>query len=142
LRKVENRKGTDGDINPLYGGGEDFGGCLASSAHVMSSGISSVTATELIKFDPKDWLQWYISINHYFRRTVEIRGVPLDWVHRDNEIINPVIYREAFSMKVELLKATVLMNCPQSRYTTRSSQQILDTSAWSHSKKFEALHDS
>jgi hypothetical protein len=37
--------------------------------------------SDVIKFDAKDWLKWYKLIDNYFRRTLSMRGVTLNWVY-------------------------------------------------------------
>jgi hypothetical protein len=38
---------------------------------------------EVKKFNQKDWLKWYNSIDSYFRRTLGVRGITVDWVYRE-----------------------------------------------------------
>jgi hypothetical protein len=43
--------------------------------------LASKSESEVIKFNAKDWLKWYKSIDNHFRRTLGVRGVTLDWVY-------------------------------------------------------------
>jgi hypothetical protein len=44
--------------------------------------LASKSESEVTKFNAKDWLKWYKSIDNHFRRTLGVRGVMLDWVYR------------------------------------------------------------
>jgi hypothetical protein len=37
--------------------------------------------SDVLKFDSKDWLKWFKSIDNYFRRMLSMQGVTLDWVY-------------------------------------------------------------
>jgi hypothetical protein len=43
--------------------------------------LSAKSESDVLKFDSKDWLKWFKSIDNYFRCTLSVRGVTLDWVY-------------------------------------------------------------
>ena len=45
--------------------------------------LASKSESEVIKFNAKDWLKWYKSIDNLFRRTLRMRGMTLDCVYRE-----------------------------------------------------------
>jgi hypothetical protein len=47
--------------------------------------LTSKSESKVIKFNAKDWLKWYKSINNHFRCTLGVRGVTLDWVYREQD---------------------------------------------------------
>jgi hypothetical protein len=45
--------------------------------------LTSKLECKVIKFDAKDWLKWYKSIDNHFRCTLGMQHVMLDWVYRE-----------------------------------------------------------
>jgi hypothetical protein len=39
------------------------------------------TEPEVEKFNQRDWLKWYNSIDSHFRRTLGVQGITVDWVY-------------------------------------------------------------
>jgi hypothetical protein len=45
--------------------------------------LATKSESKVTKFDAKDWLKWYKSIDRHCRCTLGVRGVMLDWVYRE-----------------------------------------------------------
>jgi hypothetical protein len=53
--------------------------------------LSAKSESDALKFNAKDWLKWFKSIGKYFRRTLGVRGVTLDWIYREEAFPKPQI---------------------------------------------------
>jgi hypothetical protein len=51
--------------------------------------LLAMSVSDVLKFDAKDWLKWFKLIDNYFRHTLGMRGVTLDWVYREREEPTP-----------------------------------------------------
>jgi hypothetical protein len=45
--------------------------------------LSAKSESDILKFDATEWLKRFKSIDNFFRRTLGMRGVTLDWIYRD-----------------------------------------------------------
>jgi hypothetical protein len=69
--------------------------------------LASKSESEVIKFNVKDWLKWYKSINNHFRRTLGVRGVTLDWVYREQTEPKPRVKYPSIAAEI---KATLILS--------------------------------
>jgi hypothetical protein len=68
--------------------------------------LSAKSESDVLKFDAKDWLKWFTSIDNYFRRTLGVQGVTLDWIYREEAYPKPGIKYPSIAAE---LKATLLL---------------------------------
>jgi hypothetical protein len=47
---------------------------------VVSLKQATKSESEVLQFNQKYWVKWYNSIDSYFRRTLGVRGVAVDWI--------------------------------------------------------------
>jgi hypothetical protein len=54
-----------------------------SALNDIKENIKLMTKSEsdILKFDAKDWLKWYNSIDNYLRHTLGVQGVMLVWIY-------------------------------------------------------------
>jgi hypothetical protein len=45
--------------------------------------LSAKSESDVLKFDAKDWAKWFKSIDNFFRGTLGMRGVTLNWIYRE-----------------------------------------------------------
>jgi hypothetical protein len=45
--------------------------------------LSATSESDVLKFYAKDWAKWFKSIDNFFRRTLGVRSVTLDWIYRE-----------------------------------------------------------
>jgi hypothetical protein len=51
--------------------------------------LSAKSESDILKFDAKDWAKWFKSIDNFFRRTLGVRGITLDWIFREEAYPKP-----------------------------------------------------
>jgi hypothetical protein len=68
--------------------------------------LSAKSESDVLKFNSKDWLRWFKSIDNYFRRTLSVRGVMLDWVYRSEAHPKHGVRYPSIAHKI---KATLLL---------------------------------
>jgi hypothetical protein len=83
--------------------------------------LSAKSESDVLKFDAKDWLKWFKSIDNFFRRTLGMRGVTLDWIYRDDEL--PPRYSVKYPSIAAELRVTLLL--------ARTSKKIREPSTMS-----------
>jgi hypothetical protein len=47
------------------------------------------TEPEVEKFNQKNWLKWYNSIDSHFRCMLGVRGITVDWVYHEQARLTP-----------------------------------------------------
>jgi hypothetical protein len=102
--------------------------------------LSAKLESDFIKFDSKDWLKWFKSIDNFFRHTLGVRGVTLDWIYREDEL--PLRYGAKFPSIAAELKVTLLLEGAHFEEDSRAVYDViasstLGTSAYVYVKKFE-----
>jgi hypothetical protein len=68
--------------------------------------LSAKSESDVLKFDSKDWTKWFKSADNFFRRTLGVRGVTLDWIYREEAYPKPGV---KYPSIVAELKATLLL---------------------------------
>jgi hypothetical protein len=101
--------------------------------------LSAKSESDVLKFDSKDWLKWFKLINNYFRRTLGVRGVTLDWVYRSEA--HPK-HRVRYPSITHEIKATLLLEGPHFEEDSRAVYDViasstLGTTSYAYVKKFE-----
>jgi hypothetical protein len=101
--------------------------------------LATKSESDIIKFDAKDWLEWYKSIDNYFRRTLGVWGAMLDWVYREQAEPKPRIKYPSFAAEI---KATLILKGNHFKEDTASVYAMVanspfDTTAYSYVKQFE-----
>jgi hypothetical protein len=101
--------------------------------------LASKSESEVLKFDAKDWLKWYTLINNYFRRTLGVRGITLNWVYREQAEQKP---RVKYPLIAAEIKATLILEGNHFEEDTASVYAVVamstfDTTAYSYIRKFE-----
>jgi hypothetical protein len=99
--------------------------------------------SEVIKFNAKDWLKWYKSIDNHFRRTLGMRGVTLDWVYREQAEPKPGTKYPLIAAK---LKATLILSGNHFEEDSASVYAVVatstfDTTAYSYVSQFEGTRN-
>ena len=98
---------------------------------------------EVEKFNQKDWLKWYHSIDNYFRRTLGVRGVTVDWVYREQARPTPRVFYPSI---VDELKATFILTGTHFKEDSKTvydavARSTFDTPAYPHVRRFEKQRD-
>jgi hypothetical protein len=98
---------------------------------------------EVEKFNQKDWLKWYHSIDSYFRRTLGVRGVTVDWVYREQARPTP---RVVYPSIADELKATFVLTGTNFKEDSKTvyeavARSTFNTPANSHVRRFEKQRD-
>jgi hypothetical protein len=101
--------------------------------------LASKSESEVIKFNAKDWLKWYKSIDNHFRRTLGVRGVTLDWVYREQAEPKPGTKYPSIAAE---LKATLILSGNHFEEDSASVYAVVatstfDTTAYSYVSQFE-----
>jgi hypothetical protein len=101
--------------------------------------LASKSESEVIKFNAKDWLKWYKSIDNHFRRTLGVRGVTLDWVYREQAEPKPRVKYPSIAAEI---KATLILSGNHFEEDSASVYAVVatstfDTTAYSYVKMFE-----
>jgi hypothetical protein len=101
--------------------------------------LASKSESEVIKFNAKDWLKWYKSIDNHFRRTLGVQGVMLDWVYREQAEPKPRVKYPSIAAEI---KATLILSGNHFEEDSASVFAIVatstfDTTAYSYVKMFE-----
>jgi hypothetical protein len=101
--------------------------------------LSAKSESDVLKFDAKDWLKWFKSINNYFRCTLSVRGVTLDWIYREEAYPKPGLKYPSIAAE---LKATLLLRGAHFKEDSRAVYDVITSSsigmsAYSYVKKFE-----
>jgi hypothetical protein len=101
--------------------------------------LSAKSESDVLKFDAKDWMEWFKSIDNFFRCTLGMRGITLDWIYREEAYPKPGV---KYPSIVAELKATLLL---EGDHFDEDSADVYDviavstlgTSGYSYVKKFE-----
>jgi hypothetical protein len=101
--------------------------------------LSAKSESDVLKFDARDWTKWFKSADNFFRRTLGVRGVTLDWIYREEAYPKPGL---KYPSIVAELKATILL---EGEHFDEDSAAVYDviavstlgTSGYSYVKKFE-----
>jgi hypothetical protein len=106
--------------------------------------LSAKSESNVLKFDAKDWAKWFKSIDNYFRRTLGVQGVTLDWIYRDDTY--PKAGLKYPSIAAEL-KATLFLEGAHFDEDSRAIYDViasstLGTSSYAYVKKFEKSRNS
>jgi hypothetical protein len=101
--------------------------------------LASKLESEVIKFNAKDWLKWYKSIDNHFRRTPGMRGVTLDWVYREQAEPKPGVKYPSIAVKI---KATLVLSGNHFEEDSASVYAVVttstfDTTAYLYVRQFE-----
>jgi hypothetical protein len=101
--------------------------------------LSSKSESDILKFDTKDWTKWFKSADNFFRRTLGVRGVTLDWIYWEEAYPKPGV---KYPSTVAKLKATLLLEGDHFDEDTQAVYDViavsmLGTSGYSYVKKFE-----
>jgi hypothetical protein len=101
--------------------------------------LSAKSESDVLKFDAKDWLKWFKSIDNFFRRTLGVRGVTLDWIYREEAQPTPGVKYPSITAE---LKVTLLLEGAQFKEDSRAIYDVVASStlgmlAYSYIKKFE-----
>jgi uncharacterized membrane protein YgcG len=101
--------------------------------------LASKSESEVIKFNAKDWLKWYKSIDNHFRHTLGVRGVTLDWVYREQVEPKPRVKYPSIAAEI---KATLILSGNHFEEDSASVYAVVamstfDTTAYSYVKMFE-----
>jgi hypothetical protein len=101
--------------------------------------LSAKLESDVLKFDAKDWVKWFKSIDNFFRRTHGVRGVTLNWIYREEAQPKPGVKYPSIAAQ---LKATLLLEGDHFDEDSRAVYDVvasstLGTSAYSYVKKFE-----
>jgi hypothetical protein len=101
--------------------------------------LSAKLESDVLKFDAKDWVKWFKSIDNFFRRTLGVRGVTLNWIYREEAQPKPGVKYASIAAQ---LKATLLLEEDHFDEDSRAVYDVvasstLGTSAYSYVKKFE-----
>jgi hypothetical protein len=62
--------------------------------------------SDVLKFDAKDWAKWFKSIDNFFRGTLGVRGVTLDWIYQEEAYPKPGVKYPSIAAE---LKAMLLL---------------------------------
>jgi hypothetical protein len=105
--------------------------------------LASKSESEVIKFNAKDWLKWYKSIDNHFRRTLGVRGVMLDWVYREQAEPKPGAKYPSIAAE---LKATLTLSGNHFEEESALVYAVVatstfDTTAYSYISQFEATRN-
>jgi hypothetical protein len=105
--------------------------------------LASKSESEVIKFNAKDWLKWYKSIDNHFRRTLGVRGVTLDWVYREQAEPKPGTKYPSIAAE---LKATLILSGNHFEEDSASVYAVVatstfDTTAYSYVSQFEGTRN-
>jgi hypothetical protein len=65
--------------------------------------LSAKSESDVLKFDAKDWLKWFKLIDNYYRHTLGMRGVTLDWVYREQEEPTPRAKYPSIAAKIKVM---------------------------------------
>jgi hypothetical protein len=68
--------------------------------------LTTKSDSDILKFNTKDWLKWFKSIDDYFRRTLSVQGVTLHWVYREQAAPKPQVKYPSIA---EEIKAMLLL---------------------------------
>jgi hypothetical protein len=68
--------------------------------------LLATSESDVLKFDAKDWTKWFKSIDNFFRRTLGVWGVTLDWIYREEAYPKPGAKYPSIMAE---LKATLLL---------------------------------
>jgi hypothetical protein len=95
--------------------------------------------SDVLKFDAKDWAKWFKVIDNYFRHTLGVRGVMLNWVYREDAY--PKAGLKYPSIAAEL-KVTLLLEGTHFEEDSRAVYNVVvsstpGTSSYAYVKKFE-----
>jgi hypothetical protein len=101
--------------------------------------LSATSESDVLKFDAKDWTKWFKSIDNFFRRTLGVRGVTLDWIYREEAYPKPGAKYPSIMAE---LKATLLLEGDHFDEDSTAVYDViasstLGTSGYSYVKKFE-----
>jgi hypothetical protein len=101
--------------------------------------LSAKWESDVLKFDSKDWLKWFKSIDNYFRRTLGVRGVTLDWVYRSEAYPKHGVKYQSIADEI---KATLLLEGAHFEEDSRAVYDViasstLGTTSYAYVKKFE-----
>jgi hypothetical protein len=101
--------------------------------------LSAKSESDVLKFDSKDWLKWFKSIDNYFRRTLGVRGVTLDWVYRSQAHPKHGVRYASIAHEI---KATLLLEGPHFEEDSRAVYDViasstLGTTSYTYVKKSE-----
>jgi hypothetical protein len=101
--------------------------------------LASKSESDVLRFDSKDWLKWFKSIDTYFRRTLGVRGVTLDWVYRSEAHPKHGVRYPSIAHEI---KATLLLEGPHFEEDSRAVYDViasstLGTTSSAYIKKFE-----
>jgi hypothetical protein len=101
--------------------------------------LSAKSESNILKFNAKDWLKWFKSIDNYFRCTLGVRGVTLYWIYREEAY--PKASLKYPSIAAEL-KAMLLLEGAHFDEDSRAIYDViasstLGTTSYAYIKKFE-----
>jgi hypothetical protein len=68
--------------------------------------LATKSESKVTKFEAKDWMKWYKSIDNHFRCTLGVRGVMLDWVYQEQAELKP---RAKYRSIVAKIQATLIL---------------------------------
>jgi hypothetical protein len=99
----------------------------------------SIRLSAKSEFDVKDWAKWFKSIDNFFRRTLGVRGVTLNWIYREEAYPKPGV---KYSLIAAELKATLLIEDDHFNEDSAAvydviASSMLGTSGYSYIRKFE-----
>jgi hypothetical protein len=100
---------------------------------------SAKLESDVLKFDAKDWAKWFKSIDNFFRRTLGVQGITLDWIYQEEAQPKPGVKYPSISAELEamlLLKGDHFIEDMKAVYDVVASS-TLGTSGYSYIKKFE-----
>jgi hypothetical protein len=101
--------------------------------------LASKSESEVIKFDAKDWLKWYKSIDNHFRCMLGMRGVTLDWVYREQAEPKPRAKYPSLAAEINamlVLSGNHFEEDAASVYAVVATSTF-DTTAYSHVQQFK-----
>jgi hypothetical protein len=95
---------------------------------------------EVLQFNQKYWVKWYNSIDSYFRRTLGVRSVAVDWIYCEQKRPMP---RATYPLIADELKATLILEGSHFTQDSRTvyaavASSMLDTPAYAHVRRFSA----
>jgi hypothetical protein len=101
--------------------------------------LSAKSESDVLKFDAKDWLKWFKSIDNYFRRTLGVRGATLNWVYRAEAYPK---HGTKYPTITDEIKATLLLEGAHFEEDSRAVYDViasstLGTTSYVYVKKFE-----
>jgi hypothetical protein len=106
--------------------------------------LATKSESNVLKFDAKDWLKWYKSIDKHFRCMLGVQGVMLGWVYREQAEPKPRVKYPSIAAKI---KATLLLSGNHfeedaaSVYPVVVATSTFDAMAYLYVKQFEVSRD-